>query len=225
MTLTYHANVERWEDDADRNARVAKGSKGDLNRFLSVLRREAGAYLWVREFQDRGVVHYHVLVEGAVSEERVRVVWCRAIGALDDVHALRYGTKVEAIQSEKQARWYLGHYVGKARQKELPRGVAGAGRWWGRSRGLELAKLDEVVSSEGGTAWANPARVRVVRSARRFVGSVLGFKFRGGTLVSWSGRLVSRLQLVVNRLREFYGDVVSGETGDEVEGGEVKDVA
>ena len=37
LTLTYHANVERWEEDGERNARVARRSKRDLNRFLSAL--------------------------------------------------------------------------------------------------------------------------------------------------------------------------------------------
>jgi hypothetical protein len=70
VTLTYHANVERWEDDAERNRRVVLRSKRDLNRFLSCLRGEFGQYLWVQEFQQRGVVHYHVLVTG-VFKSRV----------------------------------------------------------------------------------------------------------------------------------------------------------
>src|SRR5262245_60746360 len=60
VTLTYRANVASWETDADRNRRVARGSKRDLNRFLTCLRRELGAYLWVMEFQARGVIHFHL---------------------------------------------------------------------------------------------------------------------------------------------------------------------
>jgi len=78
LTLTYQAEVEGWEDDAARNARIALRSKCDLNRFLSSLRRDLGAYLWVQEFQRRGVIHYHVLCEREVWAERVSVAWCRA---------------------------------------------------------------------------------------------------------------------------------------------------
>jgi hypothetical protein len=225
MTLTYHANVERWEEDGERNARVARRSKRDLNRFLSALRKEAGAYLWVREFQARGVVHYHMLTEGAVSEERVRVVWCRAIDALGDVHALRYGTKVEVIENQLRSRSYLGRYVGKERQKALPAGVAAAGRWWGRSQGMELDLVLELVSCEAGGTRANPARVRVLRSVRRFLGKVFGHKFRGGAFVHWGDKLITRLLTVVEPLRAFYGDVPVVDVVQAVEGAEVDRVA
>jgi hypothetical protein len=48
LTLTYHAQCEAWEDDASRNGRIVLRSKRDLNRFLSSMRRELGAYVWVQ---------------------------------------------------------------------------------------------------------------------------------------------------------------------------------
>src|SRR5689334_11077681 len=78
LTLTYHAPTEAWEDDAGRNARVVSRSKRDLNRFFTVMRPELGAYLWIQEFQARGVVHYHVLCEADVEASRASLVWCRA---------------------------------------------------------------------------------------------------------------------------------------------------
>jgi hypothetical protein len=87
------------------------------------MRRELGAYLWVQEFQVRGVVHYHALCEGEVSEERVALSWCRATEELDDAAALKHATKVDRVESQSSAKWYLARYIGKARQKLLPAGV------------------------------------------------------------------------------------------------------
>ncbi|MFN8588740.1 MAG: hypothetical protein U0704_13180 [Candidatus Eisenbacteria bacterium] len=70
LTLTYHALSESWETEPARNARVVRRSKRDLNRFLSAMRRRLGAYIWIQEFQERGVVHYHVICEGLVEKSR-----------------------------------------------------------------------------------------------------------------------------------------------------------
>ena len=74
LTLTYRARADAWESDAERNGRVIRRSQADRHRFLPCLAVELGAYLWVREFQDRGVVHYHVITENAVSQERATEV-------------------------------------------------------------------------------------------------------------------------------------------------------
>jgi hypothetical protein len=209
LTLTYHAQLESWEDDAARNGRIVARSKRDLNRFLSALRREIGEYLWVQEFQQRGVVHYHVLCEAEVAQERATVAWCRATEALSDADAVRHAAKVDPITDERRARGYVGRYVGKARQKVLPPGVGGAGRWWGRSRGLALVVLDEVVSHEGDTGFRKRAGVRIVRCVRKYLSKVLRFKYRGGAVVDWGGKLSSRVVELVERLRTFYGDAQS----------------
>ncbi len=204
VTLTYHANVEQWEADAARNRRIAQRSKRDLNRFLSCLRGSLGAYVWVQEFQERGVVHFHLLSEQEISEERARVAWCRATDSLGDPDAVRHAVKVENIRSERGARSYVGRYLGKRRQKLLPPGVEGCGRWWGASRGVKLALLEEVVSCAAKDCRIDPCAVRVVRSLRRYLRKRLGFKFRGGALVDWGGELTTKLQQMVGRLREFY---------------------
>jgi hypothetical protein len=205
ITLTYHALVEEGEDEAYRNARVAARSKRDLNRFLSCLRAELGSYLWVQEFQERGVVHYHVLCGGVVDEERVSLVWCRATGQLDDVDAVRYAVRVEPIREEGAARAYVGSYLGKARQKALPPGVAGSGRWWGRSRSLRVVALVEIIACERGDAASMRSGVRIVRSLRRWLSRELGWKFRGGRFVSWGDELTSRMAKAAHELIAFYG--------------------
>ena len=148
LTLTYHAVAESWEDDSERNRRIVRRSKADLNRFLTAMRPQLGAYMWVQEFQARGVVHYHMVCEREVVEAEVRMVWCRAIDALDDAYARKYGAKVDAIRNQAQVRKYLGSYIGKLRQKLLPAGVDGAGRWWGASRSIRLVVLSELVACE-----------------------------------------------------------------------------
>ena len=167
LTLTYRENPVEGECEAERNYRVAKRSKVDLNRFLTCTRHGLGHYLWVQEFQGRGVVHYHVLCEKEITEQRVRLVWCRAIDALHDPAALRYGVKVEAIRSREGAGSYVGRYIGKERQKSLPEGVHGAGRWWGRSRGLGLLLLEEVITCQRKAGDNVAFEVHVLRQCQR----------------------------------------------------------
>lgn len=205
LTLTYHALSESWETEPARNARVVRRSKRDLNRFLSALRRRLGAYIWIQEFQERGVVHYHVICEGQVEESRAALAWCRATDALDDKDALRHAVKVEAIRGERAARHYLSRYLGKARQKLLPPGVEAAGRWWGRSRSVTLAVLANLVVLAEGETVPHAIESRVVRSLRRFFRGEMGFRYRGGLIVDWNGRLAARAAALVHPLREFFG--------------------
>jgi hypothetical protein len=204
LTLTYHAKSEAWEDDAARNGRIVARSKRDLNRFLTTLRRELGAYLWVQEFQARGVLHYHVLCERVVEESRASLAWCRATDALDDAAALKHAVKVESIQGEKSARWYLGRYLGKGRQKLLPAGVEAGKHWWGRSRSMKLRVLAELVVLPEGETVPRPTAARVVRCLRRFLSGELGFRYRGGAVVDWNGELSRRAASLVAPLVTFF---------------------
>jgi hypothetical protein len=205
LTLTYHAESGEWEADHARNRRIVVRSKKDLNRFLSCMRKELGAYLWVQEFQTRGVVHYHVLCTGEVAEERAALAWCRATGELRDIHAMRHAVKVEQIETDRAARGYVGRYVGKARQKCLPDGVEGAGRWWGRSRSLNLVMLDEVVSGEQGMKHAIPEGARITRVLRKYISKKFKRKFRGGMFLDWGGDLAAKLNAMSVVLKGYYG--------------------
>lgn len=203
ITLTYRAVME-WESDEERNRAIVRRSKRDLNRWLSCLRKELGSYIWVQEFQERGVIHYHVVAEREMWEPRIQVAWCRVIGALGDSAALKYGAKVEAIRSPDGARQYLGKYVGKQRQKLLPPGVEGAGRWWGCSRNLRLVVLEEMVIGHKKSPEVWLMGVFVLRHGRRYLRRKLGFKFRSGCFVNWGGALAEGLAKVMQGLREWY---------------------
>lgn len=205
LTLTYHGLTVEGEPEDARNLRIAHRAKRDLNRFLSAMRRVLGRYLWVMEFQTRGVVHFHALAEHTVTQERASVAWCRATGELGDQLAARHAVRVDDVRDQMAARNYLGRYLGKVEQKALPPGVAMAGRWWGRSRGLALVVLDEVLSCEADCDVPVPAGVRTVRTLKRWLSRQLGWKFRGGSFVSWGDQLTGRLAVAARELREFYG--------------------
>jgi hypothetical protein len=206
LTLTYRARAETWECDADRNRRIIQRAQADRHRFLRCLADELGAYLWVREFQSRGVVHYHVISERQVTQERATEAWCRASGQLGDAAVMRHGVRVDAIRSQGGALSYLARYLGKERQKQLPPGVEGAGRWWGRSRSLSLAALDEVVWLDRSNGIRKEVELRIVRILRRYVSRWTGRAYRGGAFLDYSGKLPAILVEMLATLRVHYGE-------------------
>jgi len=208
LTVTYHARV----DEADgaqvkrRNRALVQRAKTDMNRFLAVIGKEAGRYVWIQEFQKRGAIHFHVLLELAVDARRLSVAWCRATGQIHDPHALEQAARVRAVEDQTKARKYLIKYFGKGKQKQLPAGVDRAGRYWGASRSLRVGPLAEVVTCPNKHRHHEREALLVARSVRRYVSKAVGFKFRGGRLISWDGGLSERLVGVVKQLRAFYRD-------------------
>lgn len=224
LTLTYRARTEAWESDAERNRRVIRRTQADRHRFLRCVHGELGHYLWVREFQARGVVHYHVLSERTLPQERATVAWCRATGQLEDEAVLRHGVLVDEVRSQGGALSYVARYLGKERQKRLPEGVEGAGRWWGRSRSLKLATLAEVVWLDRAEGIRRAPELTIVRVLRRYVSKCTGRRYRGGAFVDYGGRLSARLRGMVESLRAFYGETPKFDpralpTGEAVEEG------
>ena len=205
LTLTYHGLALPGEQEDVRNLRIARRAKRDLNRFLSSTRRKLGRYLWVMEFQRRGVVHFHALCERELVAERMALAWCRATGELGDLSAMKHSVRVDVVRDQMAARSYVGRYLGKVDQKNLPPGIDRAGRWWGSSRGLRLVIVDSVLTCEAGSAATHSAGVRTLRVLRRWLSRQLGWKFRGGRFVSWGDRLIPRLHAAVLELRAFYG--------------------
>jgi hypothetical protein len=205
LTLTYRARQEAWESEGDRNRRFVQRCQADRHRFLRCLRKEMGGYLWVREFQARGVVHFHVLTEQSVAQDRATEAWARASDQLEDEAVLRHGVKADAIASQRGVRRYLGTYIGKEKQKELPPGVDGAGRWWGSSRGLPLALLEDVIWRDAAEDFRKPVELRMVRVLRRYIAKRFKRPFRGGVFVDYGGKLVATLLDLAVRLRAHYG--------------------
>ncbi len=206
LTLTYRARTDAWESDAERNRRVIRRSQADRHRFLRCLHGELGHYLWVREFQTRGVVHYHVLCERVITQERATVAWCRATGQLEDEAVLRHGVKVDEVRSQGGALSYVARYLGKERQKQLPVGVEGAGRWWGRSISLRLATVAEVVWLDRAEGIQRGPELTIVRILRRYISRCTRRPYRGGAFLDYGGALSARLAAMVAVLKAFYGE-------------------
>lgn len=209
-TLTYHAHVDEGDGEAvaARNRALVKRAKQDLNRLLTNLRSEAGAYVWTQEFQGRGAIHFHVLFEREVAERRLAVAWCRATGQLDDPHALKHSVRVAAVEDQRAARRYLIKYFGKEVQKRLPAGVERAGRFWSSSRSLSAEPVMMVVTAQAGARKHERAALAVDRSFRKYVARLLGFNrpWRGGRLVFWDDQRVLQLGAALRQLRAFFRD-------------------
>lgn len=208
LTATYHARVDEADGDevAKRNRALVQRAKTDMNRFLAVIGKEAGRYVWIQEFQKRGAIHFHLLLERAVDERRLAVAWCRATGQLHDPHALEHAVRVRAIEDQTKARKYLIKYFGKGTQKKLPAGVDRAGRFWGASRSLRVGPIAQVVTCPPKHRHHEWEALQVVRSLRRYVSKRLGFQFRGGRLISWDGELSELLLGLLRQLRAHYRD-------------------
>jgi len=114
---------------------------------------------WFREYQRRGIVHYHyVLGEGVLSQvfdesplvceyvgrgkARREVIrgraeywivsrWIEVVGDYSSAfEEFQWGGIVEVLRCRDSPARYLGAYASKAAQKRLPRGELPGGRWW-----------------------------------------------------------------------------------------------
>ncbi len=206
VTLTYHARVDE-SDGAQverRNRELVERAKTDLNRFLVAIRGEAGRYVWIQEFQKRGAIHFHLLIEHAVDERRLALAWCKATGQLHDPQALEHSVKANPVEDQTAARKYLIKYFGKGGQKVLPAGVQRAGRYWGASRTLRVDPLVQVLSAELKARRHDRIALQIVRIVRRYVTRKVGFKWRSGRLVFWTADMPGRLEAMVQQLRAHY---------------------
>lgn len=142
-------------------ARVMDGRE-HLKSFQSGM-RIAGygelQYAWVREYQERGAVHYHFLWEREGLERRGHLrpewlqevkrrkgtrhlvrgpfedlvvrTWMRAAGdSSPEFEDFQRGGIVELLGLTDSAARYFGSYMGKEKQKTLPDDAEKCGRWW-----------------------------------------------------------------------------------------------
>ncbi len=136
--------------------------------------RQDLAWGWFREYQTRGVVHYHVILgEGVLAEvfgedclvletvgrgNRRRTVcrgrpeywiasrWVEAVADLSRAfEEFQFGGIVEILRDCDSPARYLGAYASKASQKRLPDGESFSGRWWYLSAACKLVPVGEFV--------------------------------------------------------------------------------
>jgi hypothetical protein len=165
LTLMYHGAYNYSSGGAIDELDFRK-SKRHLNAWLQNLRDRNIQYLWADEFQRRGVVHYHVIMDrrfddcalwddkGKNSWRPLMESWLRITGQDEDKAAVDV-----ALHQATYTHWnvfgrgYLSKYLQKSEQKGLPQGVRRFGRWWGCSRDLvskmEIGRFEIVESVEG----------------------------------------------------------------------------
>lgn len=122
ITLTY---------PADYPVDIRKAQK-DLESMLRWLERKGvKTYIWFKEYQERGAVHFHVLIDSVfIPHEDLSLQWSKRIKSIDP----SAGTSIHKIKDKTKMRTYVTKYFGKEEQKTVPEGVTGHGRWWGSNK-------------------------------------------------------------------------------------------
>jgi len=117
-----------------KNARI---EQGHLKAFIRrLLRLGVKDYFWVKEYQERGALHFHVLIDRFVDKGLVKEMWAGILGA-------PARTNIDKIRNQKGMGQYVMSYWTKQHQKTIPEGVQGHGRWWGSNNTIK--PTDEVL--------------------------------------------------------------------------------
>ena len=94
--------------------------------------RKPFSALWVMEYQERGVVHYHIWSSHYIDKAELQRLWNQII----DAPAETPSTRVDGWKAYTKTGLssYVAKYARKEAQKTLPEELAktGAGRWWGK---------------------------------------------------------------------------------------------
>lgn len=115
--------------------------KKHLNAWLTNLRKNYSgvAYLWILEFQSRGVPHFHVWLSLPVESKLHSYLansWNRIADPGSNEHLRFHLHKRNFIEWDMYSSSYLTKYLDKEYQKAVPVGFVGCGRFWGNSRAL-----------------------------------------------------------------------------------------
>jgi hypothetical protein len=128
--MTYHHRVPSGRE-----------VKKNLHTFLVYLKRAYPGigYLWILEFQTRETVHLHLYLTLSVDYGLHQFM----AGKWNDIAEPESGDHLKVHLHEKnfipwemKSASYLCKYLDKEKQKRVPEGFEGVGRFWGCSRGL-----------------------------------------------------------------------------------------
>jgi len=116
-------------------------AKKHLHGFFVKLRRayKGMGYLWVLEFQTRGVAHFHLFLTEPVNyglHQFMAGIWNEIVEPGDDEHLRVHMHSKNFIPWDMGAGGYLCKYLDKEHQKIVPDDFLDVGRFWGSSRGL-----------------------------------------------------------------------------------------
>lgn len=206
MCLTYH--------EANPDGPTAKRH---LDTWLKALGRAApgAGYLWILEFQSRGVPHFHVWLTAPYSEDlwkRLGLAWNRIVEPDSEKHLWwhtlpRLNTHTGKLERSfmpwnMKGAGYLRKYMSKQAQKSVPDGF-NPGRFWGSTRDLVPEPIDipaddlpvPITDLTRTLCKHLEARRRRAASVGRKIAKDKGFKYRKVKLrptargLSTSGRL------------------------------------
>ena len=142
ITMTTRAN----EEDARRSGR-------SLGRFLNWARsRGLRSYVWVRERQERGAIHYHLWTAGAfgATEAEIRTAWLDATGEGHDYASIRHA--VQVVPWKGQVWYAVSEGAKRIQKRSAPATMASSGRYWGCSHDVSRAHLTVPLGIDG-TRW------------------------------------------------------------------------
>lgn len=111
-----------------------------LARFLDAIRKKypGSTYLWVLEFQKRGVPHFHVFFSFPPSAKKhawIADKWCKITkGTLGQYMVHHHPNNF--VRWEMKKGGYLCKYLEKKEQKHVPNNFENVGRFWGCSRNM-----------------------------------------------------------------------------------------
>jgi len=109
-----------------KDIRVAQNH---LVLFIRWLKRQGvQVYIWFKEYQPRGAVHFHVLVDRFIPYKELQEVWTKIVerDGFDEVKA----AGIYTIKHKDRMGFYVSKYFGKVEQKTIPEDVSFSGRWW-----------------------------------------------------------------------------------------------
>ena len=149
-------------------------------------------YTWVCEFQERGALHFHMVLTEQIPYKALADMWDTIIGNSWKGRGDRgsASTSIRAFQGQKDL-CYLASYVIKQSQKQLPHGFLNIGRWWAASNGL----LEKIVVKVLGKNYREIARkTRILRrwykARRKYLGIRSKWRWNGMGFTAWDGRLL-----------------------------------
>jgi len=159
--------------------------------FKRIQRRNKKAkFVWVKEFQQRGALHFHFMCTEYIDKHYLARAWYEIVGSGDIKHR-KAGTTVEVIRNQNGLSNYFGNYMAKQEQKRIPEAMQAVGRMWGIARSLFYFITYEF--------QANTKRKwDVIRTIRRAYGAALraryGHRWKrrkpASGFLAWDGRKV-----------------------------------
>ena len=143
---------------------IGRTSQVHLANLIRSLKRQFPEllYLWVKEYQERGAQHFHVLLSIRPHEQPnmryrhsdgtkgkgpwgwrewhkwVSRRWQESIKNFRSADGLKAGCRWELLEHADGGARYISQYAQKKEQKIVPEHAVLPGRWWGHSRAVAV---------------------------------------------------------------------------------------